>query len=144
MALALLLGGCRERRSAGVEGVDTARPPPSFRRDVVPFLAKHCAQARCHGDEQDESADLDLRAGAAYRQLVGAGSPGRSGALRVVAGHPEKSFLVDKLTGKLARYEGERMPIDPDTKKALPETEEQRTFVEQVLVPWIAAGAKDD
>jgi hypothetical protein len=139
--------GCRARRDGGSDdasGVDAQKAPPSFRRDVVPYLAKTCAQARCHGDDQDESADLDLRPGVAYRQLVGAPSPGRAGASRVVPGHPEQSFLVDKLTGKLGRYEGERMPIDSETKKALPESDEQRAFVEHVLVPWIAAGAKDD
>jgi hypothetical protein len=140
------VAACRERRpnEADAAAVDAAKGPPSFRRDVAPYLARSCAQVRCHGDEQDESADLDLRPGVAYRQLVGAASPGRWGAMRVVAGHPEQSFLVDKLTGKLGRYEGKRMPIDPDTKEALPETEEQRRFVQHVLVPWIAAGAKDD
>ena len=138
------LEGCRERRAP--QAIADAAPPkpPTFRADVAPYLAKSCAQVRCHGDDQDESADLDLRPAVAYRQLVGAASPGRMNAVRVVPGHPEQSFLVDKLTGKLGRYEGKRMPLDPETKDSLPETAEQRAFVEQVLVPWIAAGARDE
>jgi hypothetical protein len=117
----------------------------SFQRDVAPFLNKSCAAAvRCHGDKPTHSVNLDLRPNAAYQELVNHATSGRPGALRVVPGDPSKSFLVDKLKGRLAPDEGKAMPIDVDTGVPLPKDAAQEAFVDNVLVPWIAGGAPNN
>jgi hypothetical protein len=141
-----------ERRATGQAPAAVSSPSvapsnasPSFSRDVAPYLAKNCAQGfDCHGDKPTGAVDLDLRPAAAYGMLVGAASPARPKAIRVVPGDPARSFLVDKMTGKLGRYEGKQMPLDPATGAPLPPSPERDAFVEHVLRPWILAGAKDD
>ena len=118
--------------------------PPSFRRDVVPALLKGCASANgCHGDKPTHSVYLDLRAPAAYSQLVGVEAEARSGAVRVKPGDPAASFLLDKLRGSLLPREGKRMPIDPDTGVPL-EPSPMATDFDDVLTRWIAAGAPNN
>lgn len=154
-SLAWSASGCRRlRRHHGAHVVAKSKKPrsylhfhgvPSFRRDVVPYFVRNCAQSNeCHGDKLPGAADLDLSPEGAYRTLIGKETPARAWAIRVVPYAPEKSFLVDKMTGKLGRFEGHRMPIDEYSKEVLPYDDETRAFVERVLVPWIAAGAKDD
>ena len=72
-----------------------------------------CNVASCHGPLQQ--AGLDLRAGAAYADLVGAAAsnPGAAarGKLRVVPGDAAASFLSQKLHGTQAPDEGATMPL---------------------------------
>ena len=118
-------------------------PIPSFRADILPVMALHCASAEgCHGTKPTPSVSLDLRASAAYGELVNKPAEGRRGALRVKPGEPRASFLVDKLTGQLGSVqEGKRMPIDVDTGAPVIPSPLPRDFSEHVLEPWIAAGA---
>jgi hypothetical protein len=119
--------------------------PISFRHDVAPVLASTCAASEgCHGPEPTHRVNLDLREGAAYRSLVGRPSELRSGALLIDAGHPTKSFLVDKLTHNLAKKgEGRPMPLDPQTGNAQ-DPNPVEGFVWKTLVAWIAQGAQDN
>ncbi len=153
LASLLSLAGCRRHRHHARATAASQKPRsylefrgvPTFRRDVVPYLVRNCAQSNeCHGDKLKDAADLDLSAAAAYRALVGRETPARMYAIRVVPFSPEKSFLVDKMNGNLGRYDGRRMPLDEWSKEVLPYDAETRAWVERVLVPWIAAGAKDD
>jgi hypothetical protein len=117
----------------------------SFRHDVAPVLASTCASSEgCHGPESTHRVNLDLREGASYASLVGRPSELRSGALLVDPGHPARSFIVDKLTRKLARKgEGRPMPLDPQTGNAL-DPNPVEGFVWKTLVAWIAQGAADN
>ena len=135
LALLPFVVGCRKPAPA----------PPSFSRDVWPVLDRHCAQAKgCHGNEPTDSVALDLRRDHAYAELVGHPSAARKGALRISAGNPAASFLVDKLTAKLRSGEGKAMPLDPDTGVPILPSPLPLGFVDGILRPWIAAGAPDN
>jgi hypothetical protein len=141
LVLALFVVGCTK----------SAPPPPppapsgpSFRGDVAPVLDKMCARAEgCHGDKATHSVSLDLRPDRAYGALVGAPAAARKGALRVKPNDPAASFLVDKLTGKLGPSEGKAMPLDDMTGAPLVPSPIDPAYIETILKPWIAAGARD-
>lgn len=126
----------------------TADPPrrdPSWSRDVLPHLQRGCAAAKgCHGDEPTESIELDLRPNTAYAQLVGRPASARPQALLIAPGKPDRSFLVDKLTGRLGPKEGKTMPLDVETGAPKEPTKEDEAFVRELLIPWITAGALRD
>jgi hypothetical protein len=132
---------------AMAEDAPAAAPtqPISFRHDVAPVLASTCASSEgCHGAEPTHRVNLDLREGAAYASLVGRPSELRPGSLLVDPGHPARSFMVDKLTRKLARKgEGRPMPLDPQTGNAQ-EPNPVEDFVWKTLVVWIAQGATNN
>jgi hypothetical protein len=94
-----------------------------------------CARSTCHNIAQGVH-DMSLAPGEAYANLVGVApqNPTAQGAgkLRVAPGHPENSFLVDKLRGMLVAGEGERMP------RGLKRLDALRI---QLVQDWIAAGA---
>jgi hypothetical protein len=52
---------------------------------------------------------LDLTGSVAYGNLVNAPSRGRPGAVRVIPGDPDNSYLIHKLEGRPGIV-GERMP----------------------------------
>ncbi len=136
IALLILAAACR-------------KPPPaskiSFQRDVQPELSRSCAGAEgCHGDAPTDSVSLDLRPDASYAELVGVDSEGRPGTARVSPGAPDASFLLDKLRGTLRRGEGKSMPLDADTGAPIAPSPLPPGYVDQVLVEWIAEGAKDN
>jgi hypothetical protein len=86
LAVAAAIVGCRPdpsrvapHRDAGTRVTAVASQPPrtdhtnapSFRRHIVPVLMRHCASASdCRGEEPTDSVSLDVRAAAAYRELV--------------------------------------------------------------------------
>jgi hypothetical protein len=117
---------------------------PSFARDIAPVLSARCAMAGgCHGADPTPAVDLDLRSPAAYDQLVEVRA--ESGSLpivRVAAGDPDRSLLVQKLTGALGPGQGKRMPLDPATRE--PVDAVPAAWVDAVLVRWIEAGAPRD
>jgi hypothetical protein len=117
----------------------------SFKRDVVPELVRSCATAEgCHGSAPTDSVSLDLRPDASYAQLVNADSEGRPGTARVSPGAPDASFLLDKLRGTLRAGEGKSMPLDAETGAPIVPSPLPPSYVDQVLVKWIAEGAKDN
>jgi hypothetical protein len=98
------------------------------------FGPRGCRVQTCHG--ADAAGGLDLQAGAAWEGLVGvpAANPiaAAAGAVRVVPGDPDASFLVRKLVGPLAAGEGDPMPVvgtRPDPLEI------------DLVRAWIAAGA---
>lgn len=139
LILALLLPayGC-------APGSEASGRVPAFERDIAPVLEARCASARgCHGDDPTPAVDLDLRSGRAYDALVNV--PAETGGvplLRVAAGDPDRSFLIDKLTGALGPAEGKRMPLE--TAAGQPVTCLSSPWIDAVLIRWIEAGAPRD
>ena len=78
------------------------------------ILTPRCATRFCHS-QQAKSGGLVLEAGAAYGNLVGAdptlAAAKANGWKRVVAGDPESSFLLTKLTQPNSATYGARMPL---------------------------------
>jgi len=139
--LAFAAGGCRSRD----KGTTSPAAQPSFSGDIEPVLARYCASADgCHGDHPTHSVSLDLRPSHAYAALVSVPAKTRAGAVRVVPREPERSFLLDKLTGTLAFGEGKPMPLDPATGAPPERSPLPPAFVDQVLKGWIGRGAPDD
>ena len=136
--------GANANANANTHANASTQPAPSFRRDVLPTLVHRCAApGGCHGERPTREVNLDLRAGGAYKALVSRASETRNGVLLVDPHHPARSFVVDKLTGNLAKDEGNRMPLDPDSGSPVPAGTVD-AFVWSDVVPWIAAGAAND
>jgi hypothetical protein len=113
-ALLALVGGAGFAAAAG-------EPPPSYAKDVKPFLAKYCMD--CHNDTK-------ARSGYSVETFDRLTKQGRRGAL-VVPEKPDDSMLIRTMGGK-----GKQMP---PRKAAQPRAEE----IAKVSA-WIKAGAKDD
>ena len=117
LALAAVLcasaSGCDEKLS------DVAGPTPnleptfsSIQREIFssgdPSGRVACTQ--CHNTQGAQlAARLNLTEGAAYAALVGVPSSNKPGAVRVIPGDPDNSYLIHKLEGGPAIV-GERMP----------------------------------
>jgi mono/diheme cytochrome c family protein len=84
-------------------------PAISFSTQIqAAILTPTCAG--CHTDEgRTPAGGLNLKAGSAHSNLVGVASTGKAGAIRVIAGNPSGSYLVQKLEGA-ADIVGLRMP----------------------------------
>jgi mono/diheme cytochrome c family protein len=94
-----------------------------FQRDIQPLFAEHCYE--CHGpDKQKGGLDLTQREGA-VKML-------ESGATAIVAGHPEKSEALSRLTTS------DEDDVMPPKKKAKRPTKEQIENFKK----WIASGAE--
>jgi hypothetical protein len=99
-----------------------AAEPPSYAKQVKPFLARYCLE--CHtGDRAKGGLDL-----ASFKGLLEGGNNGPV----VAAGKPDESRLV-------LLAEGKDKPVMPPVKARQPKTGEAA-----VLRAWVAAGAKDD
>ena len=94
-----------------------AADPPSFNANVRPILKAYCFE--CHGEGEKLKAGLDVRLS---RFLAKGGESGPA----IVAGKPEKSLLLDRVTSG---------DMPPGKKKLT--AAEIATFK-----AWIAAGAK--
>jgi hypothetical protein len=67
------------------------------------------ACTQCHNAVGRLFNGLDLSPQVAYANLVGVGSRGKVGAIRVIPGDPENSYLIHKLEGRPGIV-GVRMP----------------------------------
>jgi hypothetical protein len=109
-------------------------PPPSGSTwddiNALIFGVHGCAVSTCHGPFKQ--ANLDLRAGTAYANLINVASVMAPGKTRVVPGSSAASFLSQKLHGTQGATEGAQMPLIGQTLSALEL---------QVLDAWIDAGA---
>ena len=104
----------------------------SFAQQIqTEILTPACAS--CHTDAgRTPAGGLNLRAGASYASLVGVASSAKPGAIRVIAGNPSGSYLVQKLEGA-ADIVGLRMPRNGPPFL----TEAQVSLIRQ----WIQNGA---
>src|SRR5262249_52528968 len=85
---------------------------PSFALVERAIFKASCTSPSCHGAAA--AGGLNLEAGRAYGNLVGVPpvnpAARATGVLRVMPGHPERSFLLAKLEGRLGPDEGRLMP----------------------------------
>jgi hypothetical protein len=112
-ALACVATGCDENLS------DIAGPTPnltptftSIQNDIfsAPDSTGRAACTGCHNAQNARfAANLNLADGSAYGQLVNARSTNKAGAVRVIPGDAENSYLIHKIEGR-AGIAGERMP----------------------------------
>ncbi len=113
MVAALAASACDEKLS------DVAGPTPnlqptfsSIQREI--FNARdssgRAACTECHNAVGREfAAGMSLAQGVAYSELVNRASRDNPGAIRVIPGDPERSYLIHKLEGR-PTIVGERMP----------------------------------
>lgn len=116
----------------------TVQPTLSSLKDT--YFEGSCVFSGCH-DKRSKEGGLDLESAGVHAQLVGVPSQddraGPRGKIRVVAGDPASSFMVQKVEGTMARDEGAMMPdgtdeiIDPECRV-------------KMLKQWIADGALDN
>lgn len=137
--LALFAAACDEKLA------DLAGPSPnltptfsSIQREIFE-TTDASGRAGCTGCHTDvgrtPSGGLNLRHETAYANLVGVASRGKAGAVRVIAGDAENSYLVQKLDGAPGIV-GERMPRTGGPYL----TPGQMA----ILKRWIETGAKND
>jgi hypothetical protein len=108
----------------------------SIQADIfnAPDSAGRLACTQCHNAIGSQFNGLNLSAAVAYANLVGVASRGKPGAVRVIAGDPENSYLIHKLEGRPGIV-GARMPL---LGPAL--TEGQILVIKR----WIQLGARND
>lgn len=134
--LAFAAAGCDEKLS------DVAGPTPdlqptfsSIQKDI--FNASDStgrpACTSCHTATGRPSGNLSLAGSGAYANLVNAASTGKPGAVRVVPGAPEASYLLNKLMG--IDIAGVRMP------RLGPYLSDGQI---RIIRRWIELGAKND
>src|SRR5262245_53200383 len=99
-----------------------AQQPPSYAKQIKPFLARYCLE--CHSGE-DPQGGLNMES---FKTLMEGGGRGAA----IVPGNPDKSPLV-------LQVEGKAKPLMPPKKAKQPKPEEIG-----ILRAWVAAGAKDD
>lgn len=108
---------------------------PSFAEVQRQIFDASCVSSACHNDAT-RAAGLTLAAGSSYDAIVGVepttATARDDGLLLVAPSDPERSFLLNKITGELAFGDGSQMPL---AASALPDA------TVQLLRDWIAAGA---
>ena len=99
--------------------------------------AGRAACTECHTDVggRTPSGGLNLRHEVAYASLVGVASRSKAGAIRVIPGDANNSYIIQKLEGR-SGIVGERMPRTGGPFL----TEGQMTIIKR----WIETGASND
>jgi len=107
--------GCDEKLSSVAGPTPTLEPTfASIQTDIFQTTDSSgrtpCTQ--CHTSTgRNPSGGMDLNPNVAFDQLVNAAVRGKPGAIRVIPGDPDHSYLVQKLEGD-ASIVGRRMPIN--------------------------------
>jgi hypothetical protein len=142
-AFALLLiglSGCDEKLS------DIAGPSPNLQPSFASIQSEifettdasgRAACTQCHTDVggRNPSGGLNLRHDLAFANLVNVASRAKAGAIRVVPGDPENSYVIHKIEGRPGMV-GERMPRTGGPYL----TSGQVSIIKR----WITTGAKND
>lgn len=130
-------GACDQPCTAGQDCVEgscvCAGDPVSFAATIGPLLVAECTAPGCHSGAMPK-AGLDLRATAAYDDLVGVAASQCGDRLRVAPGDATNSYLMNKLRG-VDLCSGTQMP---KAGQALAESELA------AIESWICNGAQDD
>jgi hypothetical protein len=136
---ALVTGGCDEKLSTLAGPTPNLEPTFSSIQQFI-FEANDAAgRAACTGCHTNvgrtPSAGMNLVGPSAHASLVGVPSNAKTGAVRVIPGDPENSYLVQKLEGHPGIV-GQRMPRTGGPYL----TEGQMLIIRR----WIARGAPND
>ena len=111
--LALAGAACDEKLSEFAGPTPNLTPTFSaIQRDIFGATdsAGRVACTGCHNAQNARfTANLNLADGSAYGQLVNVPSSAKAGAIRVVPGDPDSSYLIHKIEG-LSGIVGQRMP----------------------------------
>lgn len=115
-ALVLSVGvwsACDEKLSTVAGPTPSLEPTfTSIQRDIFEATdaAGRTACTQCHTSTgRNPSGGMDLNHGVAFDQLVNTPVRGKAGAIRVIPGDPNNSYLIQKLEGT-AGIAGRRMP----------------------------------
>jgi hypothetical protein len=113
LVFALASAGCDEKLS------DLTGPTPnleptfsSIQREIFDTTdsSGRLACTNCHTNVgRNPSGGMNLVSGVSYASLVGVASTGKPGAVRVIPGDPDNSYIIHKLEGS-ADIVGVRMP----------------------------------
>ena len=114
IVLAMTVAGCDEKLS------DLTGPTPnleptfsSIQREIFETTdsSGRLACTNCHTNAggRNPNGGLNLVSGVSYTSLVRVGSTGKPGAVRVIPGDPENSYIIHKLEGR-STIAGVRMP----------------------------------
>jgi hypothetical protein len=140
IASAALVGACDEKLS------DIAGPSPnlqptfsSIQREIFETTDTSgraaCTQCHTNAGGRTPSGGMNLSHDVAYATLVGVGTRGKTGAVRVIPGDPDHSYIIQKLEGA-SGIVGERMPRTGGPYL----TEGQISIIKR----WIETGANND
>jgi hypothetical protein len=106
-------GGCDEKLNDLTGPTPNLQPTlSSIQREIFNTTdsSGRVACTQCHNAQGAQTAaGLNLTEGVAYGALVGVPSTNKSGAVRVIPGDPDNSYLIHKLEGAPGIV-GERMP----------------------------------
>jgi hypothetical protein len=137
VALTVAVAACDENLSDVTGPTQNLTPTfSSIQADIfnAPDSAGRLACTQCHNAIGRLFNGLDLSPAVAYANLVGVQSRGKPGAIRVIAGDPENSYLVHKLEGRPGIV-GVRMPLQGPAL-----TDGQILVIKR----WIQLGARND
>jgi len=127
LLLAMAIGACSKSPTAPTP-VSTA---PTLSAIQTQIFDPGCVS--CHTDVgRTPSGGTNLKAGASFAALVNVPSTGKPGAIRVIPGNPNDSYLVQKLEGAPGIV-GTRMP-----RTGPPHLSDAQV---KMIRDWIAAGA---
>jgi hypothetical protein len=115
MVAAFVSASCDERLSELTGPTPELRPTfSSIQRDIFGAAdsSGRPACTRCHTDAggRRPSGGMLLRGDAAYASLVNVPSRDSPGAIRVIPGDPEHSYIIQKIEGRKGIV-GDRMPM---------------------------------
>jgi hypothetical protein len=114
MAAGLVCASCDEKLSSITGPTQDLAPTfSSIQRDILTSTDSSgragCNSCHTTAGGRVPPVGMDLGSANAYSQLVNAASVGKPGAIRVIPGDPENSYLIHKLEGR-AGIVGLRMP----------------------------------
>ena len=138
IAAALGSTACDERLAEFTGPTSDLRPTFSTIQQTIfdgPDSSGRAACTSCHNAIGARfSGGLDLSAAVAYNSLVNVASRAKPGAIRVIPGDPDNSYLIHKLEGR-GDIAGVRMPISG------PFLTSGQIFI---IRRWIELGARND
>jgi hypothetical protein len=104
LVLGAASAGCDEKLEDLTGPTPNLQPTlSSIQREIFNTTDSAGRQActNCHTSVgRNPSGLMDLREGAAHASLVGVTSPAKPGAVRVIPGDPENSYIIHKLEGR--------------------------------------------
>jgi len=135
LSLSILLGAVGCSSSSSSPSSPSPTPTVTFSTQIQQQIFNPACTA-CHTDDgRTPASNLNLKSGVSISNLVNVASVGKAGAVRVIAGNPSGSYLIQKLEGA-ADIVGLRMPRNGPPYL----TTEQVALIRQ----WIQNGAPNN